>query len=237
MSKKLIAGAGVVASLAVALAPLATFADTTTQVSSHTDRFLLTIPQICTLGTIASATGAPEEGTDATAHTGSTWATTTAASGTTGKTDTFSKDVYNGKDYAAMATTTFTVRCNDSDGYTLSAASGTNDGESTAKATLVNGSYTIKSQTGINDLTVDGHSYWSFQLGSASTGLTIASGFDNEHVIPTTATVIATGANGNTDDGQSVTVTYNAGIDAMQEAGTYEGTVVYTLTALDPVQP
>ncbi len=237
MSKKIIAGAGVVASLAVALAPLATFADTTTQVSSHTDSFSLTIPQVCTLGTVTA--GEPDAGTDATTHTGSTWATTTAASGTTGKTDTFSKNVYNGQAYEGMATTTFTIRCNDADGYTLSARSATNDGEEqNAKATLVNGSYTILSQTGkSSSLTTNGNSYWNFELGSASTGLAIASGFDADHVIPVGDTVIATGANGNTNDGQSVTVTYNAGIDDFQEAGTYEGSVIYTLTALDPVAP
>ena len=234
MSKKLIAGAGVVASMAVALAPLATFADTTTQVASHSDRFLLTIPQVCTLGTVTD--GQPDASTDATSHPdGETeWATTTPASGTAGNTDTFTKNVYNGQAYAAFAHTTFTIRCNDSDGYTLSAASQTNDSGDPAKATLVNGAIAVIKSATSGTLTSADNSYWNFQLGSASTGLTITQGYDAAHVIPTSATVIATGANGNTKDGQSVTVTYNAGIDDFQEAGTYEGKVNYTLTALDP---
>ena len=49
MSKKLIAGAGVVASLAVALAPLATYA-TMSASDQHTDQLVLTVLPSCTFG-------------------------------------------------------------------------------------------------------------------------------------------------------------------------------------------
>lgn len=64
MSKKLIAGAGVVASLAVALAPLATFAtvdDATWNSDQHTDTWNVTVLPTCAFGA-ASAT--PVRGVD-----------------------------------------------------------------------------------------------------------------------------------------------------------------------------
>ena len=57
MSKKLIAGAGVVASFAVALAPLATFATVSSDASDqHTDQLVLTVLPSCTFGTAAKST-------------------------------------------------------------------------------------------------------------------------------------------------------------------------------------
>ena len=54
MSKKLIAGAGVVASLAVALAPLATFATRSEDVSDqHNDELVVTVLPSCTFGSAA----------------------------------------------------------------------------------------------------------------------------------------------------------------------------------------
>ena len=50
MSKKLIAGAGVVASFAVALAPLATFATDGVVSDQHTDKLVLTVMPSCTFG-------------------------------------------------------------------------------------------------------------------------------------------------------------------------------------------
>jgi len=57
MSKKLIAGAGVVASFAVALAPLATFATQASNPSDvHTDQLVLTVLPSCTFGSAAKNT-------------------------------------------------------------------------------------------------------------------------------------------------------------------------------------
>lgn len=50
MSKKLIAGAGVVASLAVALAPLATFATGSYYPNTHKDTLNVTIEEVCSFG-------------------------------------------------------------------------------------------------------------------------------------------------------------------------------------------
>lgn len=63
MSKKLIAGAGVVASLAVALAPLATFATKAQNASDeHTDKLVVTVPSVCTFGSYAKDANASPTG-------------------------------------------------------------------------------------------------------------------------------------------------------------------------------
>jgi len=57
MSKKLIAGAGVVASFAIALAPLATFADQATNASDqHADELVVTVLPSCTFGSASKST-------------------------------------------------------------------------------------------------------------------------------------------------------------------------------------
>ena len=50
MSKKLIASAGVVASFAVALAPLATFATGSYYPNTHKDTLNVTIEEVCSFG-------------------------------------------------------------------------------------------------------------------------------------------------------------------------------------------
>ena len=56
MSKKLIAGAGVVASFAIALAPLATFADPMPASDQHADELVVTVLPSCTFGSAKKAT-------------------------------------------------------------------------------------------------------------------------------------------------------------------------------------
>jgi len=63
MSKKLIAGAGVVASFAVALAPLATFATDYVNPRGHTDRLSVTIEQVCAFGYTTGSTQVVVPGT------------------------------------------------------------------------------------------------------------------------------------------------------------------------------
>ena len=231
MSKKLIAGAGVVASLAVALAPLATFAD---NVTSHTDTLRLTIPPVCTLGTVTN--GVPDSATDATTHpSGSTWTTTTAATGTTGKTDTLAMDVAPGQAYANFASTQFTIKCNKTAGYLFKAA-----GPSTGN--LSTGTYNIPTGAGTGaNLTADNNSYWNFKVAVSNayvestneSGQEIASGYNEPIAVPTNATTIVTGHGAmSVQSGETITVTYSAGIDSYQEAGTYEGSIEYTL--VDP---
>ena len=59
MSKKIIAGLGVVAGLAVALAPVATFADPVPASDQHTDELVVTVLPSCTFGSTKKGTTAP----------------------------------------------------------------------------------------------------------------------------------------------------------------------------------
>ena len=237
--KKSIIAAGA-ASVALAAMPVVgVFAAPTL---SHTDTILLTVSSVCTLGTVTN--GVPDDGTDATTHADGTRATNpgtwgndpSAEAGTAAHTNTLSETIAAGTTDANMGSTTFTVRCNNAGGYELQARSGTNDGNATAPlATMVSGSNLIKSGMGGGSgsggawVPATDPSYWNFMLSGASTGVTIASGYDAAHVIPTSDTKIAEGVNGNLNAGQSVTVTYGAGINNTQPSGTYTGTVIYTL--------
>ena len=111
MSKKIIAGLGVVAGLAVALAPVATFAVDASD--THTDKLILTVLPSCTFGSAArTETGAPDYfvsgithddsqsnyGTDETngAYTATTWTTAETTTGTAGATDSTDSGNHNG---------------------------------------------------------------------------------------------------------------------------------------------
>ena len=84
MSKKLIAGLGVVAGLAVAMAPVATFADTVSPSDQHTDELVVTVLPSCTFGSGVKS-GDPYPGgithDDQTGNYGANAADTTYAAG------------------------------------------------------------------------------------------------------------------------------------------------------------
>ena len=227
MKKIAIVGASAVLA---ALPVVGVFADTTT----HTDVLELNISQVCTLGTLTNGVANSDDATSHANGTGS-WSN-----------DTLSASVSVGQAYANLGTTTFTVRCNDATGYDLTAIAGTASVNGATAGNLTNtttSSYVIPTGAGTSaTLTSDGNSYWNFFVSSvgnaynASTnpyGQEIASGYSSAAAVPTgTAATIVTGhGGGNTNDGESITVQYGAGIDAYQEAGTYKGSVIYTLTA------
>ncbi|MBQ6130124.1 hypothetical protein IJI72_00265 [Candidatus Saccharibacteria bacterium] len=110
MSKKLIAGAGVVASFAVALAPLATFAVDASD--THTDKLILTVLPSCTFGSAArTEQGAPDYFVSGITHDDSqnnygddtangeysatVWTTTETTTGTTGAADSVDSTNHN----------------------------------------------------------------------------------------------------------------------------------------------
>ena len=112
MSKKLIAGAGVVASFAIALAPLATFADTVNPSDQHTDKLILTVLPSCTFGSAArTESGAPDYFVSGITHDNSegnyaadtangtksatAWTTAETTTGTAGATDSTDSGDHN----------------------------------------------------------------------------------------------------------------------------------------------
>ena len=212
MKKALIAGAA--SAVLAAMPVVGVFADNTT---THTDTLNLVLAEVCTLGTVTQGAANADDSTTHAAGTGS-WSN-----------DTLTANVAAGNTYANLGTTTFTVRCNDNDGFSLKAKAGTIQSEAGALADGA-GNY-ILSSAGTGFAAATSESYWNFMLGNATTGVTIAEGYDAASALPTneTTVVASTAAAGNLNAGQNVTVTYGAGINNAQPAGTYTGTVVYTL--------
>ncbi|MBR3232928.1 hypothetical protein IKF74_01440 [Candidatus Saccharibacteria bacterium] len=231
MSKKIIAGAGVVASLAVALAPLATFATPDAHYSdAHTDELVVTINPSCTFGSIAARGGV--DGVSHTAAEGSI--TTTWNEDGTGATDddgtgteydstqeeytgNHSKHIVTGTMEAGttesdFARTTLKVVCNSSTGYTINAAA----------ANLSNGTV-------------------AEDIAASSAALsTTASSYKGTLTVPTGATkvadivsssdgAIATKTTVSAEAGDTYEIVYGVGIAKSQKADTYTGDVVYTL--------
>ena len=81
MSKRIIAGAGVLAGLAVALAPVATFADIAgTASDTHTDELVITLQPSCTFGDWAQSTSPLPGGITHGSETGTTYNVTPTTS-------------------------------------------------------------------------------------------------------------------------------------------------------------
>lgn len=206
MSKKLIAGAGVVASLAVALAPLATFAAGTSRV----DTLAPTIQASCTIVT-------PETGSANNLYNGDV----------TPGTDTQLTRVTSGTD-GHENEQTITISCNNENGYKIM-ATGTNlvhHSDTTAVISPVDPTSTGASHYSINitPTTVSGGNLVAESafagsnyghLTAAGTATKVASKvFDPTHL----ETVE-----------ESFTVNYKVYANTTQKSGAYEGTVTYTL--------
>ena len=290
MSKKLIAGAGVVASFAVALAPLATFA-ASYYPNTHKDTLNVTIEEVCSFGhTYADSTvvnpGSHTDGTGLNSETGvvedtpssnidagksygkwldasgdgvsvatayDTQDTTSnpnkpsvAPTNTTAVADTAYGVMETNTVNATFAKTTLAIICNTAAGYQIKAEPDTNlaktaatdqipfDGDyamSDASSSAYNffaADTTTTADTNITNSTANG----TAGLSAAGAGGTIEvakSSFSTD--IANTGIIAA--QNGATSTlGDRLTITYGVSIDAVQEAGTYEGSIVYTLIQL-----
>ena len=210
MSKKLIAGAGVVASLAVALAPLATYADITSS-DIHDDELVITVSSSCTFGFAG-------DGNTAVTHTG-TWNTSSTGesssytyddvSNVTGDRSehSFTTTLAAGTVNDELTTTTLKVFCNNAGGYTV-------------KADLGN----LAAATNGNPAIAPAQTY-----SATSTGYHISVGETPTVYYATTGNKIAEKATVSAATGDAITVTYGIGIASSQAADTYQGDVVYTL--------
>lgn len=186
----------------------------------HTDTINLNIDSTCTLGTLE---GGAYTGTDATTHGNGNYTnpkntSQTGLGGWSG--DTLAITMQSGTSSDNIGSTTFTVRCNNANGYELKAKA--------AATNLLKGgsSAVIPGAAPAADT-----SYWAFKLSDASEGgMGIAGSYDSFINVPTTATTVASkGAAGNVNAGETVKVTYAAGVSKTQESGSYTGSVEYTL--------
>lgn len=262
MSKKLIAGAGVVASMAVALAPLATFAAPQTNPRGITDTLSVTIEKLCSFGYTAGsvAPGAHVNGTAITGTDLSSTYTDTPISGKTaggsyGKWDSLTLTAYDipatgeptksgqtaygvmetGTNNPLFAQTKMVIFCNDKDGYTLTATPhNLVAADSNNSANIVAGGYGDSVTT----------STWGYKFAetdrSRETGAPT-----NENSLVTAAeswnaNATATNVIAQTSDvahptnnyGDAWTVTYGVSVASNLPADTYAGTIDYLLAEI-----
>ena len=239
MSKKLIAGLGVVAGLAVAMAPVATFAaDAAYNSDIHTDRLNVTVLPTCAFGAAAASPAIPgvTHNTGSNTPDGTTNSNNAATWTTTGETPIVADDmlgmtvdaaeqtehpslhtaaysIYAGTADANMGSTTLTVVCNQNNGYKIFTQAA-DLSEGTATIPIVAAASATASATGY--------------------GITVANDDNIATVTPaqvTNATKTATITNSaaSAATGDHFTYTYNIGVAPGTKAATYTGDVVYTL--------
>lgn len=230
-STKIMAGLGVVAGLGVALAPLATFADTT---NLGVDHLTITVQSGCNM-TSGVADDPTTQGTDESAYTaftnyyaGSLPAGSAITLGTAQRTDS------QGQALANATSTALHIQCNDayptgttvSDQTTQHGWSIKGQGEDLTGGTTGD---TIPNVTPSDGAT----SGWGVQLSKVDTeGTTaIVSAYDGAYeALPDTAGVIAYGDIAGADATVTI-VGYKVSAAPEQSADTYTGTATYTFVA------
>ncbi len=251
MSKRIIAGLGVVAGLAVALAPVATFATSTIHVNasdSHTDELVITVNPSCTFGDALATT--PVDGVSHTAVADTTWNESAPQTAETEAPATHSNDDIDSTGYGIISAELpdgGTVNASEHTAYRTMNAGTTNDAfaKTTLKVVCTNtDGYTVKFVT--PSLTKDGSSATIPAAASYSTSASgynlatvtanngtssasdVVSGKDADAISASeTALVEHTGLSATAGD--TIDIVYGIGIQSNQEAGTYAGKVVYTL--------
>jgi len=291
MSKKLIAGAGVVASFAVALAPLATFAAGSYYPNTQKDTLNVTIEEICSFGHTYDEGGSneieivpgkhadgagsgdvddvPESGIDAGKGYGK-WLDASGSAVTTisaydvaegyqrtiDSTPTDWPETYTGIDstptpdtaYGVMETntvnnafahTTFAVICNTDAGYQIktSTPEDLKRSQSDTDPIAFNATYAMTGSTTsawnfyVTDVTTTDTDIYA--TASAHGGAETFTNGKNAYTAAMPANNIIASATGATAKlGDRIKVTYGVSVDADQGAGTYEGSIVYTLVQL-----
>ncbi|MBR2994075.1 hypothetical protein IKF43_01605 [Candidatus Saccharibacteria bacterium] len=151
-----------------------------------------------------------------------------------GSSSTHTQSVINNQYYPNLggAPTTFTMYCNDKDGFIVYARGASDDTEGNTNLVGTSGSNIA---TGVYDPSnIDTTtSSWSFKLGNTDGTVAISPGYNDNlfHTIPSTWTEIAKKASGTVDSatGSKITATYDAYISGTQASGTYTGQVKYVM--------
>ena len=129
-----------------------------------------------------------------------------------------SKTIANGGNDQEMAGSEFTVSCNASNGWHITAVGAGEEGHETD---LID---STKAHTISTGTTLDGSvSNWAFK----ASGTGVETTYQSFAAVPSEAATIAKGASPVTAN--TISITYGAGVSATQDAGTYSGKVTYTL--------
>ncbi|MDO4747253.1 MAG: hypothetical protein Q4A70_02860 [Candidatus Saccharibacteria bacterium] len=145
------------------------------------------------------------------------------SSSTTGKTITESNAVNSHLyqyDADGTAGGTLKVSCNDAGGWQIKAVG---DGAGTPKTSMATSGNGTPIVTGT--ATDGATSNWAFKI-AGTTGVTVASAYENYAAIPASATKVASGS-GAVSEG-TVYTGYQVWVSATQQSGTYTGRVTYT---------
>ncbi len=257
MSKKLIAGAGVVASLAVALAPLATFAtvaDADWDSDKHTDTWNVTVLPTCAFGA-ASATPvrgvdhntASDHPEDVTNDTNAAAWTATNNNGGTGADGVYSNNLGATPDMADIEddeeTTgvdeTFTTVKNESvstAAYDIYAGTADSNMGTTTLKVVCNQNAGYKILVNAENLTETGNSTINIisepsatVTGYNITTTTSVTGATPANVTSTAETEAVVKNGPSATSGDEYLFTYGIGVAPGTKAATYTGDVVYTL--------
>lgn len=137
----------------------------------------------------------------------------TAEGATAWTADKLTVTATNIKQYPNIGTSTFKVTCNNNNGFSLTAVTNDLAGK---EENLVADNVVIPAKA-------------DFSSAASGYALKVGTGEWMIGTAETEAEILTADAPVNE---QSVTVTYGLGIDEMQDAGTYEGTVVYSLAQL-----
>ena len=222
MSKNIKIAALGIAALGVAALPVAG-AWATNFSATHSDKLAITIDEVCTFGNTTPAVAGPAHAVP-TEGTHGTWGTAEV-----GTTNTLSATLTNGAYSENLGSTTLRVYCNDTDGYTITTSFSNGSDEASDANKLLSGSDGIA----LGSIATSGTivSAWSFKIDNNGSGAT--SGAATASTWQTSVGTLVQHETESAGTGDSYTVTYGASVSAGQAAGTYEGTITYTLASID----
>ena len=224
---RVIAGLGVVAGLGVALAPLSAFAETATT-TTVVDTLQVTVGESITFG--IDANGDRDYGdTDDIAPVVHTDGTTGTWDDAASINATLSRDMVAGEKDENFGQTALKVISNANGGYDIKAA-GT---ALTGPATVNSVANPASGKTIPKGTSIDGsHSNWAYKAAVSGGSLELSGvTADTWTAAPDNATKIAGSTAVSANTGDTLTVTYGVSVDGAQTAGTYSGTMTYTVGA------
>ena len=142
-------------------------------------------------------------------------------------TDTMTNSQLKSWEANGTAGGTIKVSCNDASGWNIKAVGSSTGDTKNVMVPNNNSSTPIASGTATSGAT----SNWAFKVAahSGTTGVTIADGYSNYAIVPTTAAKVASGSAA-ISEGQ-IDTGYQVWISATQQADTYTGSVTYTVSA------
>ena len=253
--KKSIIAAGA-ASVALAAMPVVGAFAASTTTTTQVDTLIINITAVCQFGYNDDPGGTPTiDVTDMSHAPGSgTWGNNSSANpGDLDHPDTLSKTMLTGTQTQDLGSTRLGVYCNNENGYKITASgagaltdttttpavtdnipvnSNFYDTSGTVPVITTGWSYKVAADpaSGVSQrgVVLNGHTDWADNGTDTSGGTTATSPVANQIIAGSPSSAPKT----TTNDGDYFKITYGVGIDDTQSAGTYKGSITYTLAQL-----